>query len=154
MGCMFLAGAVKWCLLFCETSLTSSILCEAGKEGRACKGHSEEQSPSSGSPRAQAVHVCAGEVLLNVPLAAGWLVRQSTPAFPPKGSSCSYWQEVLLTKVVSNWQGEHIQLWGAPHTHFFVGISCVNKGTVCSVLNMLFYLSRQRNNCMRKVNIQ
>lgn len=105
-------------------------------------------------PRAQALHVCAGEGLLNVPSAAGWLMGQRTPAFPPKGSSCSYWQEVLLTKVVSNWQGEHIQLWGVPHTHFFMGISCVNKGTVCSVLNMLFYLSRQRNNCMRKVNIQ
>lgn len=72
MGCMFLAGVVKQCLLFCETSLTSSILCEAGKEGRACKGQAQEQSPSCCSPRAQAVHVCAGEVLLNVPLAAGW----------------------------------------------------------------------------------
>lgn len=50
MACMFLAGAVKRCLLFCEPSLTSSILCEAGKEGRACKGHSEEQSPAQVPP--------------------------------------------------------------------------------------------------------
>lgn len=151
MGCMFLAGIAKQCLLFCETSLTSSILCEAGEEG-TYKGHTEEQCPSCCSPRVQQ-DICELELLLNVPLGA-CVMRQSTPAFPPKESSCSHGQEVLLTEVVSNWQSEHIQVWGVPHTHFFMGISRVSKGTVCSLLNILFYLSRQRNNCMRKVNMQ
>lgn len=115
MGCMFLAGVVKWCLLFCETSLTSSILCEAGKEGRAYKGHTEEECPSCWSSRAQAENVCAGIGAAQCPFSCLCGVRargmrQSTPVFPPKGLSCSYWQEVLLTKVVSNWPSEHIQV--------------------------------------------
>lgn len=75
------------------------------------------------------------------------------PVFLPKGSSCSYWQEVLLTTVVINWQSEHIQILGIPYTHFFMGISSVNESTGCSVLNILLYLSRQ-GNCVSKVNIQ
>lgn len=115
MGCMFLAGAVEYCLLFCETSLTSSILCEAGEEGRAYKGHTEQQWPSCCSSRGQAEHVCAGVGAPECPFGClcgvrAGVMRQSVPAVPPRGSSCSCWQEVLLTRVVSNWQSEHIQV--------------------------------------------
>lgn len=85
-----------------------------GKKEEFIKDTLRSNGPAAAPPGFRQ-NMCVLElVLLSVPLAAQCAVmrvmRQSPAVFPPKGSSCSHWQEVLLTKVVSTWQSEHIQV--------------------------------------------
>lgn len=157
MGCMFLAGRVKYCLLFCETSLTSSILCEAGEEGRAYKGHTESSGPAAVPPGLRE-NMCVLElVLLSVPSApcvvsgpGGW--GRTRHFSLPKGWAVHIGRKFYLPKWLATGQGStsrsevflaHISSWE------FVVLAEVQYAAC-----LIFYLSRQRNNCMRKVNIQ